>query len=211
MANPTSITDYHGDAEVFQNLSGSLATENPYLPFLQPKVIDRGGKRVLRIPKNQELMKLGQFFDDHADTKFKNANDFTKTYLDFLKSDRDQKKLELDTAETQYKINKPYFKPTTPKPEKVGKFKMESNKTGGLRFTQEQKDGTIKPITAAEYALLAGQNVLDLLAQDPTPNSQKVIDDTKAIEAKIKSGQITASDGLDALIKAYPHVYGSSR
>jgi hypothetical protein len=214
MAQATTKT-YDADAEMFQNLSGAAAAENPYLPFLEPKVIDRGdGKRVLRIPKNQQLLDLGKFFDTAGNTKFKNANDFAKTYLDFLKSNREEKSLQLDTAKTMYDINKPYFKPTAPKVtkvDKVGKFKMEKNASGGLRFTQEQKDGTLKPITAAEYALLSGQDVLDVLANDPTSNSQKVIDDTKAIETKIQNGDITAQAGLDALIKAYPNVYGSSR
>lgn len=190
------MQDYHGDAEVYQNLSGAAAQENPYLPFLKPKVVERGGKRYLRIPKNQELMKLGEFFDTHNDKEFKNTNQLAQTYLDFIK--------------TRYDVNKPYFKSTAPKPKKVGKFKMEKTDTGGLRFTQDQGDGSYKPITAAEYALLSGNNVLDLLAQDPTPNSQKVIDDTRAIEEKINSGEISAEDGLDALIKAYPYVYGSS-
>lgn len=214
MAN-TQTQDYNADAELWQGLQGGLAVDNPYVPFLEPKVIERDGKRFLRIPKNQELQKLAEFFDKRGDQKFKNQKDFVTSYFSYRNGERENARQEtelgLKVAKTQYDLNKPYFKPTIPKPEKVGKYKMEKNKTGGLRFTQEQKDGTQKPITAAEYALLSGQNVVDLLAQDPTGNSQKVIDDTNAIETKIKNGEMSAEAGLQALIKAYPWVYGSSR
>lgn len=156
---------------------------------------------MLRIPKNQTMLDLAKFFDAHNNQQFKNSSDFVTSFF----------KWRQDEQKTQYDINKPYFKATTPKPQKVGKFKMDNTTTGGLRFTQEQADGTSKPITAAEYALLSGQNVLDILAQDKTGNSQKVIDETKAIEQQITDGKITPQQGLDALIKAYPWVYGSSR
>jgi len=94
---------YDEDAQFWQSLSGAAFAENPYAPFLQPKVIDRGGKKVLRIPKNQELLKLADFFNTAQNTKFGNVNDFAKTYLGFL---NDERRFGLDTAKFNLDVAK---------------------------------------------------------------------------------------------------------
>lgn len=99
--NPNAT--YDEDAQMWQSLSGAAFAENPYAAFLEPKVVDRGGKKFLRIPKNQEMLKLGDFFETTNKNKFSNANDFAKTYLGFL---NDEKKFGLDVAKYNLDVTK---------------------------------------------------------------------------------------------------------
>lgn len=210
---------FDNDAELFQMLNGGQLEANPYLPYLEPRVVTGAdGKKFLRIPKNQELVTLGKFFDERGKEQYKNTASFVNDYLkykqDQTKLGYERERLDLDKAKTQYDINKPYYAPkksTTPKTEPAAAVTKQSTASGGLSFFQKQKDGTKKPITVAEYSQVTGQNVVDILSQSKDPNDKKIIADTVALESAINEGKITADEALAALQTDYPWVYGSSQ
>ena len=205
---------YDNDAELWQMLNAGKAEDNPYLPYLTPRVVTGSdGKKYLRIPKNQELLNLGKFFDERGQQQYDNSSKFVNDYLGWKDS---QTKLGLEAAKTEYAINKPYYKPTSGDgdagtPAKALAVSNEKTSTGGLAFFEKQKDGTKKPITAADYAGTTGQNIIDILSQSNDPADKKIIEDTKNLEADIANGVVTVDEALAALQEDYPHVYGSRR
>lgn len=75
--------NYEEDAQVFQTLQGGAQEENPYMPFLQPRVMTVGNKKFLRIPKNQEMMTMAKFFEDNRSSRFNSLNDLASRYLTY--------------------------------------------------------------------------------------------------------------------------------
>lgn len=105
------VTPEGGDAEqeaqMWQALSGGNIQENPYIPFLQPREFtdQESGKKFIRIPKNQTMMDLADFFEGarkQRTTEVGNLGD------QFIKWQNNQVNQALDTATTQYQLNKPY-------------------------------------------------------------------------------------------------------
>lgn len=110
------------EAQMWQYMSGGDTGENPYLPYVQPRVVEVDGKKVLRIPKNQTLLDLAKYFDDRQNTIVGQRSDFAGNFLNYLKNNASERydagmldiayqQLGLNTAKTMYDINKPYYKP----------------------------------------------------------------------------------------------------
>jgi len=128
------------DAELWQYLQGGDLGENPYIAFLQPYEIEKDGKKYLRIPKNQELKDMAIFWEDWRSGRIEHRENFMDDYLkyrhdmsteavdegglalDMAKFEQAIKENDFDEAlrmleeerlriETNYKVNKPYYKP----------------------------------------------------------------------------------------------------
>lgn len=222
-AAPTAISGYEGsmgtfsqimsrfsgknaeDADFFQQLSGGSET-NPYLPYLQPTVITKDGKSFLRIPKNQQLLNLAKYFDSVDKTKFSNTRQLAQDFLNFQDQENSQA-LGWQKEQRMVEKDNKTSAPKAPKQEKVPAVSTKKTASGGISFFQTQKDGTKKPITAAEYVATTGQNIRDVLSQSEDENDAQIVDEIDQLEQAINEGTITQDEALQSLQADYPWVF----
>lgn len=219
-AAPTAIPGYEGsldtfsqimgrfsgknaaDADFFQQLSGGSET-NPYLPYLRPTVVTKDGKQYLRIPKNQQLLNLAKYFDSVDKSQFTNTRQLAQDFIRFQDQEDSQK---LGWAKEERIVAKEN-KPKAPKSEKVPAVSTKKTASGGIAFFQTQKDGTKKPITAAQYVASTGQNIRDVLSQSEDENDAKIVDEMDQLEEAVKEGTITEEEAVQSLQADYPWVF----
>jgi len=94
---------YEQEAQMWQYLSGGDMRENPYLAYIEPRVIEEKGKRFLRIPKNQTLKDLAEFFDSKRETELGLRGDIASDFFDYRK---DKFSEELDLAKYGLDVQK---------------------------------------------------------------------------------------------------------
>lgn len=189
-------TKDYDNAEVWQYLQGGDIKQNPYLPYLEPTVITKNGKRFLRIPRNQEMLTLSKYFDERGDAQYKNRSDFVQQYLKYRQDQTgnalnerkqswtetmDEANYGLERAKTEYAVSKPYYKPGTDKKNSTSdKYKITRTDSGGMTFLKNDE-----PIGAYTYATEKGKTLMDVLKGSQDPGDKELLD---SIDVLMKNG-----------------------